>query len=493
MAESPLPMDSAFSPPSTKYIPNGHDNMSHDSHMTIPFPVNGVELMDIQANESTQTDSTQIDAFEDSFVDFNSNGAVEYDDTEDDFVDPLELARIRHLSTIKEAPIESSSSSADSEEDYIRLDEVSVLGKGGQPSGGQSQSASQTPTAEDAETPRVNSAVHVSSDSEHDYDQVALDVDHTHSTNGLISPSNVALLEDSPPQTIQASPSDMQPDTSLNTTDDHDKGEVNLGSPPVTTPTTTTPSVTTSSASIEASPLENEPMNIHTVGNDQTPASPEASTGSQVTPPTTKVSPEVHDTNEGVIEAPASPDIDVSSLPLTTPTVTDEVSTQVHVLDEAPASPDIDVSSLPLTTPTVMDEVSTQVHVPDEAPASPDLLTVDPQQSSGADERSQTPHGFLAMLSDALAAPPVLDGGNQGQPGEGVGENPPGDWLLPGEEQVRVSLCVDVLLCSVECACTACCTQCIYTCTCIIRVHVGISAGNLHLKHIGLHALYYTV
>ncbi len=114
MAESSLPhLEAVLQPPNIKPISNGV-NGSHENNITSP------------SNEIEPTSSLpSIDLFEDSFVTFNTNTtSIEYEPEDDDdgFVDQLELARIRHLSTIVEGVVENCSSDDD---DYIKLDTIS--------------------------------------------------------------------------------------------------------------------------------------------------------------------------------------------------------------------------------------------------------------------------------------------------------------------------------------------------------------------------------
>ena len=121
----------------TYNMSNGHhgdEMMSHDTQSSVTNSnavVNGSVLPDFPLNTNdVHTSPKQSEApivtlpqlsFEDNFME---NGTYDDDDDEsDDFVDQLELARIRHLSTIVEGAREDSNSATDDEDsDYIRLD-----------------------------------------------------------------------------------------------------------------------------------------------------------------------------------------------------------------------------------------------------------------------------------------------------------------------------------------------------------------------------------
>ena len=132
----------------TYTTPNGHHVSDDESHDTRPSMANSNAIVNgsfVNGNDGSesllpefplstsdihaspkQTEGPAVTLLQLSFDDnFLENGSYDDDDEDesDDFVDQLELARIRHLSTIVEGAREDSNSSTDDEDsDYIRLD-----------------------------------------------------------------------------------------------------------------------------------------------------------------------------------------------------------------------------------------------------------------------------------------------------------------------------------------------------------------------------------
>lgn len=312
MAESPVVMDPAFALPDTKPISNGYTAAgSHDSHMNIST-----------ANGIAQNSPDHFDIFEDSFVNFSNNGpAIIYQENDDNFVDELELERIRHLSTIVEGPAENSNSNSDSDDDYIRLNEVSLLNR-------------QTQNLDESDNlPSIQEDVQVAQSAFLPDPESTNTVPYCEETDQGLPPRDVSVVRP------------------LN-----DYVEVCLNAPGATSPLT--------------------------------------------------------------LSAPSSPTHDY-----------DEVET----FHRSTASPTIQINSheLDIVDPS---PVATQ-DLPPTCKADTHEVTLLDKPLLAREDAAPTPNGFLAMLDDVLASPPVLNGDHQGQENDGgimqqgtLGLSFPGEW-----------------------------------------------------------------
>lgn len=314
MAESPVPIESPFPTTSIKSVPNGHNTpVSHDSNMASTTAT---------TNGTLQTSLDELpsvfNSFEDSFTESI------YDD---DFVDPTELARLRHLSTIVEGAVESSNSSSDNEDDdYIRLNQMSVVNSQALESNDTTSAASHM-EGTSTPTPTVPlTALPGPTDSVTNHDQADTGM-HEHNT-----PTN----------------------------DEHDLVEP----PQSTTPT-------------QASGLANDYDEVETF----------------------------HE-----------------------PTVS---------LDSNPTEPVHEYQNINL-------EATSAITLNDNDPLPP--TTTNPVENNNSREAA-SPNGFLAVLTDALASPPVLDSSQTQEDStwvKGVLEAaipPSGEWLLPEDQVGIVVLC----------------------------------------------------
>ena len=345
MAESPVAMDSAFSIPDTKPISNGHtDAVSHDHQLTVPT-TNGI----------ARNEPGHFDSFDDSFVNISSSN---YEDNEDDFVDELELERIRHLSTIVEGPAENSNSSSDIEDDeenYIRLDEMSVLNR---------------PTKKPDESDKL---------------PPIQEVRRMHTPPSLFGPE--ALSPNTVPNCQEVNPGPHPGDVSAIVS----RNDYDVGTPPES-PTNDYDEVET------FHPPTTSPTNSHELNLVET------------SPVATRDFTPTNDYDEVETFHPST----------TSPTNSHELETSpVATRDFTP------------TCDGGIHQDNTTTHE-----ASVDMLL------PGREAAAPSPHGFLAMLSDVLAAPPVLDG-DQGIENDGglmkgtLGLSFPGEWP-PSDDQVRL-------------------------------------------------------